>query len=246
MEPTASTSELFPTDPEKPEKKARGRTDAAHTPLHLRTHGVTVDEATRHWVHERLGRQLGKFALHIEEVEVRFRDLNGPKGGVDCACLIMVRLSGLEPVVVEEKAKAPREAFDIAAGVVKRAVRRHLERADVRTPRNLLHRDDPASANAEPAHEGAHATDHTSMAREGDFDEVSADDSHTMNRNLKENEAGLVAALEDSEQERPSRKSTRGSANRARRDVGLHQREVHHVASPAARAERNQNRKDRP
>lgn len=61
----------------------------------------------------------------------------------------------------------------------------------------------------------------------------------TARRNTKKNLAGLTAALEDSAQDTPSRKSTRGSAGHAKRDGNLKQREVRKLHSPKERARRN-------
>jgi hypothetical protein len=58
----------------------------------------------------------------------------------------------------------------------------------------------------------------------------------TAGRNTKVNTAGLTSALEDSARDRPSRKSTRKAAGRAKRDNNLQQRQVRRVRSPKARA----------
>jgi len=62
----------------------------------------------------------------------------------------------------------------------------------------------------------------------------------TARRNTKHNLAGLTSALEDSAQDRPSRKSTRRSANRAKRDSNLNRRQARKVSAPKQRARRNQ------
>jgi len=61
----------------------------------------------------------------------------------------------------------------------------------------------------------------------------------TARRNTKKNLAGLTSALEDSAQPTPSRKSTRGSAGRAKRDGNLEQRQKRKLHSPTERARRN-------
>lgn len=54
------------------------------------------------------------------------------------------------------------------------------------------------------------------------------------------NRAGRKAgvALEDSQKDRPSRKSTRKSANRSKPDSNLHQRQTRRTSAPKARAAR--------
>lgn len=62
----------------------------------------------------------------------------------------------------------------------------------------------------------------------------------TARRNSKRNTAGLAAALEDSAQDRPSRKSTRRAADGTKRDSNLQRRQTRKVTSPKARARRSQ------
>lgn len=96
--------------------------------LDIRSPHGHVGSRLTHWIHDRLGRQLGKFAPSIERIEVRFDDLNGTKGGVDRTCMVHVVLSALPPVVVEMQAATDHEAFDLAAGRAERATRRNLEK----------------------------------------------------------------------------------------------------------------------
>ena len=101
------------------------------------------------WIHDRLGRQLGKFAPSIERIEVRFDDLNGTKGGVDRTCMVHVVLSALPPVVVEMQAETDHEAFDLAAGRAERATRRNMEKHGFSTGHKKRHRG--ADKGATPA-----------------------------------------------------------------------------------------------
>ncbi|MEY4580521.1 MAG: hypothetical protein RL701_5224, partial [Pseudomonadota bacterium] len=73
----------FPSKIDKPDTRWAGRTDVAATPLHMRTIGPDLDEATRRWVQDRAERRLGKYAPHIERLSFRFEDVNGPRGGQD-------------------------------------------------------------------------------------------------------------------------------------------------------------------
>lgn len=112
----------------KADKRRAGRTEAAETQLELRAQSGEIDDSLRAWVYDRLGRQLGKFAPQIERVQVRFGDLNGPRGGTDKTCMVHVMLSKLPAVVVEMRGGTEREAFDLAARRAERATRRNLER----------------------------------------------------------------------------------------------------------------------
>lgn len=111
----------------------------AQTPLEIRSLDGMVDKALYAWIRDRLGRHLGKFASQMERVEVRFSDENGPKGGVDCHCLVHLVLSALPPVVVEDRGETDREAFDLAAGRAERALKHTLNKHNFNVKRGLRH-----------------------------------------------------------------------------------------------------------
>jgi hypothetical protein len=258
----------------RPLKRIAGSTSAGRTPLAIRTAGVEVDSELSKYFRQRLGTKLSKFAPLIERVTVRFEDTNGPRGGVDTVCRIKVVLSGLPSVVVEQTARKPREAFDVAADGTERTVRRALGRREISAPHKprvtarskrgalatkstgrrpkrrplpppeqgsrigrrvgraqknltaLIDRGDKASRELpiDTARPGWTATDRR------------AGGSSTAARNVKWNTARAAATLEDSAQQRPSRKSTRKSANRAKQDSNLRQRQVARARSPKSRA----------
>jgi hypothetical protein len=238
----------------KPAKRAAGRTAASATPLTIRSDDVDISETLTSYVRERSGRKLGKLAYHTERVTVRFLDVNGPRGGVDIECRIKIVLSSAPSIFVAKRAKAAREAFDVAADTAARALRRTVrargwseggageraarrrrpatpERAPFTFPlppggsligrrvgqsaENLrraaerpekLRRDFPVDT-AEP---GRSASDRRAGA------------GSTAARNSKLRAPGATAALEDSAQDQPSRKSTRRSSGRRRQDNPLY------------------------
>jgi len=118
----------FAANTNKVDKRDAGRTDASETPLELRTFGCDIDPALRDWVYERISRHLGKYATHIERIQVRFGDENGPKGGVDKVCMVHLLLHKLPPVIIEMRGETEREAFDLAAGRAERATRHNVQR----------------------------------------------------------------------------------------------------------------------
>lgn len=75
-------------------------------------------------------------------------------------------------------------------------------------------------------------------------DQKSDSNASTARRNLKGEAGRATAALEGAEPgERPSRKSTRGSANRAKGATELSKSATRAVTSPQARAARNKTRR---
>lgn len=207
----------FPKRVAKPDKRTAGHSPAALTPITVRARRVALNAATRAHVDERMRRQFAKFALHIERAVVLFSDVNGPRGGVDQLCSVELALSGRPSVRAEERAATARAAFDRAAAAARRSLLRLLSRSGF-------------SAPGPKGQGGGAATAVAALPAKAP--------TSTADRNYKRNTAGLTAALEDSATGTPSRKSTRGSANRAKRDTNLRQRQTRRVTSSKARARR--------
>jgi hypothetical protein len=241
------------------------RTDVWTTPLAIRSR-IPLDEATRAEVRVRLGRKLGKFALHVDRVSVRFEDLNGPRGGVDILCRVKVVLRSLPSIVVEERAADPRLAIGRAAEVVGQAVQRSLRKSGWSAPRGGARgqasgagdramapspRDDEGSligrrvgrgkANLEKAlarpEKGRRDVYVDTAAPGTSASDRKAGYGSTAARNTKRNTAGMLVTLEDS-RTTPSRKTTRKSKNRAKSAVPLERTTQMELHKPAARASR--------
>jgi hypothetical protein len=177
-----------PTD-----KRLAGRTEIDQTPLEIRDLDGAVDEALHAWVHERLGRQLGKYGPQIERIDVRFGDENGPKGGIDRCCMIHIVLSSLAPVVVEMRAGEDREAFDLAAGRAERALRRTMQKHGFTTKHKGRQRGEHGAADAE--------TVQLALEEYGAFEEQSADEP-LAGRRVGHGQDELMALQERPEKER--------------------------------------------
>jgi ribosome-associated translation inhibitor RaiA len=209
----------------RPRRRVAGRTWAPGTPLALRTSGLSVDPELREHLNRRLGWRLGKFAPRIERLTVRFEDVNGPRGGRDVTCRIKVVIAGLPSVVVSELARDAREAFDRADDRIERAVRRAIGRGRARG------RIGRAGGRA-----GAWEDSSASAERRASGTGRAAAPAAVRNRQGRPRKATF--ALEGSARSRPSRKSTRGSANRAKHGNKLARRQQRRVASPTARRTR--------
>ncbi len=205
----------------RPERRVAGRTWAARTALAVRTSGVSVTPALREHVLRRLGWRLGKFAPHIERLTVRFDDLNGPRGGIDTTCRIKVVIAGLPSVVVTERAESAVQAFNRADDRVERAVRRSIGRAQGGGRLRGVRAPVPAAAPRDEGEAG-----------------VARPPAPATARNFKRRTRKATVALEASARSRPSRKSTRGSANRAKHANKLARRERRRVSSSTARRAR--------
>jgi putative sigma-54 modulation protein len=72
--------------------------------------------------------KFAKFQRRITDVVVHLRDVNGTKGGADKSCHIEVRISGLEPVNVQDSHEDLQAAIELAVGRMEEAVHRHIDR----------------------------------------------------------------------------------------------------------------------
>lgn len=234
----------------------------------IRAGGVGIDVSTREHIRSRMTRKLGAFSSRIERSRVHIANVRGPRASVDMACNIEVVLAELPSVKVQERGATPREAFDRAATAAARAVRQSLGRTGT-TERWQAQADDApelAGSAAEPnppPEDGSyiggrvgHGDDELARAqarpeklRRNTLVDTAqpgvsassrkAGGGSTARRNTRKNEAGMTAALEDSAQDRPSRKSTRRSTGRVKRDSNLARRQTRKVSAPKERARRS-------
>jgi len=97
--------------------------------LNISGQGLTVDAAVRECVKLRLKFALGRFGEHVGRVTVHLTDANGPRGGEDKRCRVVVDVLGHAWVVVEDADHDLNVAIGRAADRVGQAVRRKLDRA---------------------------------------------------------------------------------------------------------------------
>lgn len=96
--------------------------------LEIRRQDAHLDSAMREFVERRINFALGPFEDRVSRVTVHLDDVNGPKGGVDKQCRILVSLRRASPVKVEDLdidlASAVGRAADRAGNAVARRVER--------------------------------------------------------------------------------------------------------------------------
>jgi len=90
--------------------------------------------------HDYVMTKVGAAAARLQDasctVDVRLTDLNGPRGGIDKQCTIVVTPPGLGTVRVEEQASEYYAAIDAAAATLKQSLARTLERTKANGPRS--------------------------------------------------------------------------------------------------------------
>lgn len=243
-------------------KRSAGATPITATPLRIHVAGTRLDAAEKREVREHLGRKLWRFGGDITQAHVRFTDINGPSGGVDTVCRIKLSVSGLAHLVAEARDVDALTALRRATLSARNAIVRAMERGG-RGAKHVTgmadahqHRPPPAErpqggstigrrvgrarANLlRTAEKPARGDSWVDTSRPG----VSASDrkaggGSTAARNVRLRARRASATLEDSARARPSRKSTRKSANRSKAASKLARakKRAHHT--PSARARR--------
>ncbi len=251
----------------KAKKKTLGRTDVSDTALEIHGR-VKFRAGFKEHVREQMGKALGHNATLVERAQVWFDDINGPRGGVDKLCRATLVLSGLSNLHVEEEGADYAEALDRLIPKLSRALSRAADRRGKGTPKATRGRNGSKASTKEVAGEAVSLVVDPNLIGRGvgrakkNLDAalkrpekargdalvdtakpgVSASDrraggAHTARRNSKRSDAGMVATLEDS-MTKPSRKSTRRSANGIKSASKLTVRETTRNSSPAARHSR--------
>ena len=96
--------------------------------INIQAQNFPLTNALRGHVERRLGFSLSTRDEHIEKVMVRLSDINGPRGGEDKRCRILIVLPRLPDVVIEDTMADLYCAIDRAADRAGRTVGRRLSR----------------------------------------------------------------------------------------------------------------------
>lgn len=98
---------------------------------------VCVTSDQKIWIDRRMQYALGRFAGRIRQASLVFSDINGARGGVDKTCRLLVTLSPLGEIVLEERACSIERAVSLIADRASRTIARQLERSrEVQVPRD--------------------------------------------------------------------------------------------------------------
>jgi ribosomal subunit interface protein len=95
--------------------------------FHIQSQSFALTDALRGYAERRLGLALNHARDHIHRIEVRLSDINGPRGGSDKRCQIVVTLGKFPSVVIEDTECDLYVAIDRASERIGRAVARRLE-----------------------------------------------------------------------------------------------------------------------
>lgn len=79
-------------------------------------------------IERRVRLALSRFGTAIRIVTIRLTDINGPKGGVDMRCVVVVKLTPAGEIVVQGQGKDIFSAFNYCLPRVSRTITRSIER----------------------------------------------------------------------------------------------------------------------
>jgi hypothetical protein len=230
----------FPTGSSKATKTSTGRPSLQTTPVTIRS-AEKIGEGFERRIRTQLANRVGHAAGVVNRITVRFDDVNGPKGGVDTICRIKAVVSGVPSIVVEKRAASHTTAFSQASAALGTAIGRLQGKHGLRTGRRRSTGATPAprarsSSKAtidrgeligrrvgrgpEALERALARPEKKNRAALVDTAKPGVSASHrraggtaTARRNTLARTSRATATLEDS-RTRPSRKTTRRSANR--------------------------------
>ena len=97
--------------------------------IDIRFRGLTSSESLRAYIARRIQLQLRRIGGALRAVVVRLSDVNGPRGGVDKRCQVMLVRPGQPPVTIEEVSVDAYAAADVAVERAAQAAGRGVARA---------------------------------------------------------------------------------------------------------------------
>ena len=89
---------------------------------------MKLDDAMKEHIERRVYFALSRFSPRVARVAVTVEDINGPRGGIDKRCSILVKLDRIEELKVESTDSKVYVAVDAAADRIGRSVQRKVER----------------------------------------------------------------------------------------------------------------------
>ena len=96
--------------------------------LSIRPHRIELTDELRDLIERRVYFALSRFSPRITRASIVVEDINGPRGGVDKRCQIVVKLDCTDELTVETTDADVHAAISLAADRAGRVVQRELER----------------------------------------------------------------------------------------------------------------------
>lgn len=97
--------------------------------IDIQTRDFLLTSGLRTHVERRVQFSLSRFRDRLRRIDVRLSDLNGPRGGVDKRCRMMLRLQGMPDIVVDDTEADMYAAIHRSAERAQQTLSRQLARA---------------------------------------------------------------------------------------------------------------------
>ncbi|WP_191602990.1 HPF/RaiA family ribosome-associated protein [Marinomonas algicola] len=117
--------------------------------IKVQTRHLALTSELKEYVKRRILFALDSRFDKIKRVIVTLSDINGPKGGEDMRCQVLVKLDGQKDIVIDHKQAHLRSAIDKAADKASRTVTKRIERLQHKATRinSALRRMTPKKAS---------------------------------------------------------------------------------------------------
>jgi putative sigma-54 modulation protein len=117
--------------------------------IKVQTRHLALTSELKEYVKRRILFALDSRFDKIKRVIVTLSDINGPKGGEDMRCQVLVKLDGQKDIVIDDKQAHLRSAIDKAADKASRTVTKRIERLQHKATRinSALRRMAPQKAS---------------------------------------------------------------------------------------------------
>lgn len=80
--------------------------------IKIASRGFQLSASVIDFIHHRAKRRLGRLAHATNSIRVKISDLNGPKGGIDKRCQVVMQIPGYPPLVTAMVSDNPYKAID--------------------------------------------------------------------------------------------------------------------------------------
>lgn len=104
--------------------------------VNIQSRHFSLSVALSKYVKSKIQIMLSRYESKIISINVSLFDINGPKGGEDKCCKIIIKINGYSSIVVQETAEDLYDAINSCSRRARRAVKRQLS-IHVRTRRKI-------------------------------------------------------------------------------------------------------------
>lgn len=96
--------------------------------LNIRQSGIEIPQEARERLEKRLHFALGRMSHRVRRIQVHLADENGPRGGIDKSCTVLVKLARGGEVVIADRDADLSALLDRAVNRAGQAVLRQMSR----------------------------------------------------------------------------------------------------------------------